>query len=33
MFKTKYEYEEPSITVISIKEEDIITTSGHGWEF
>ena len=33
MFKSKSEYEEPSINVIVVKEEDIITTSGHGWEF
>ena len=26
-------YEEPIIKIISIKEEDVITTSGHGWEF
>ena len=26
-------YEEPTIKIITIKEEDVITTSGHGWEF
>lgn len=33
MVNIKYEYEEPSVSVITVKEEDIITTSGHGWEF
>ncbi len=28
----KFEYEEPQINIISVKEEDIITTSGHAWE-
>jgi hypothetical protein len=28
------EYEKPSIKIIVVKEEDVITTSGgHGWEF
>ena len=29
----KMGYEEPTIKIITIKEEDVITTSGHGWEF
>ena len=27
------EYQEPQVKIITVKEEDIITTSGHGWEF
>ena len=26
-------YDEPSVEIITIKEDDVITTSGHGWEF
>ena len=26
-------YDEPIIEIIAIKEDDVITTSGHGWEF
>ena len=28
----RFEYEEPTISVIEVKEEDIIATSGNPWE-